>query len=217
MARTLQVLIIDDHPVVRFGVGQVLRQDKRFVLCGEAGDSREAMKLVREKRPDLVILDLVLGGRDDLELLREIHALRKSSRILVYSAQPEMIYASRAFAAGAAGYMMKDEGIEKVPEALAVLAGGECYASPAVQRALFQKTAGGETGRLREELSDRELQVLRLLGAGRSTVEMAAELSLSIKTIGTYRERLKNKLGAEDARQLERRAVEFVRTGKIPL
>ncbi len=111
---------------------------------------------------------------------------------------------------------MKDAGIEAVPEALAAMLRGERYASGAVQRAMFQEAAGrGPAAGPREALSDRELQVLRLLGSGRGTAEIAAELSLSIKTVGTYRERLKNKLGVETARQLERRAVDFIRTGSL--
>jgi len=212
-----KVLIVDDHSIVRFGLVQVLEPDARFAVCGEAASTMEAKRQMELCQPDLAIVDLVLGGRDDLGLLQELQALCPAARILVYSAQPEMVYAPRAFQAGARGYLMKDAGIEKVPEALAVLLRGERYASDAVQRATFQNVAGGrppQSGEL-DALSDRELQVLRLLGTGLGTAEIAAALSLSIKTIGTYRERLKAKLGAENALQLERRAADFIRTGSL--
>lgn len=215
MSQPARVLIIDDHAIVRFGLAQVLQSDPRFAVCGEAATVLEARREVEARRPDLAILDLVLGGRDGIGWLQELSAANPGLRILVFSAQPEMVYAPRAFRAGAAGYLMKDAGIEKVPEALAVLMLRERYASDPVQRAMFQQAASGRaavSGPL-SDLSDREMQVLRLLGGGLGSAEIAAQLSLSMKTVGTYRERLKVKLGAENALQLERRAIEFVRTG----
>lgn len=211
-----RVLIVDDHSIVRFGLVQVLEADARFAVCGEAATVAEAKRQMALCRPDLAIVDLVLGGRDDLALLPELQALCPDVRLLVYSAQPEMVYAPRAFQAGAHGYLMKDAGIEKVPEALAAVMRGERYASDAVQRAMFQHAAGGRPSSSGEPtLSDRELQVLRLIGSGLGTAEIAAALALSIKTVGTYRERLKVKLGAENALQLERRAADFIRTGNF--
>ncbi len=211
-----RVLIVDDHSIVRFGLMQILADDARFVVCGEAASAVEARRQIEQCRPDLAIFDLMLGGRDDLGLLRELHDLCPAVRILVYSAQPELTYAPRAFQAGACGYLMKDAGIEAVPEALSAVRRGERWASDPVQRAMFQKAAGGHpSGGELAGLSDRELQVLRLLGTGLGTAEIAQTLSLSIKTVGTYRERLKTKLGADNALQLERRAAEFIRTGTL--
>ncbi|MBY0320688.1 MAG: response regulator transcription factor [Reyranella sp.] len=217
MADPARVLIVDDHAIVRFGLVQVLEPDPRFEVCGEAATAMEAKRLVTAARPNLAIVDLVLGGRDGLGLLQEIRALDTGLHVLVFSAQPEMVYARRAFGAGARGYLMKDAGVEKVPEALAVLLLGKRYASDAVQRAMFQEAAAGRgaTAGSLGALSDRELQVLRLLGVGLGSAEIAAELSLSMKTVGTYRERLKAKLGADNALQLEQRAAEFVRTGTL--
>jgi DNA-binding NarL/FixJ family response regulator len=211
-----RVLIVDDHAIIRFGLTQILAEDPRFAVCGEAASAVEARRQIERCQPDLAIFDLMLGGRDDLTLLRELHDLRPAVRILVYSAQPELVYAPRAFQAGAHGYLMKDAGVEAVPEALSALLRGERWASAAVQRAMFQDAAGGHlpTGAL-AALSDRELQVLRLLGSGLGTAEIAQSLSLSIKTVGTYRERLKSKLGADTAQQLERRAADFIRTGTL--
>lgn len=214
MASPATVLIVDDHSIVRYGLVQILDEDPRFAVCGEAASAVEARRRIEQCQPDLAIVDLVMGGRDDLGLLRELHDRRPAVRILVYSAQPELVYAPRAFQAGACGYLMKDAGIEAVPEALATLLSGERYASAAVQRAMFQEAAAGRppAGAL-AALSERELQVLRLLGSGMDTARIAAELSLSIKTVGTYRERLKTKLGVDNALQLERRAADFVRNG----
>lgn len=217
MPEAARVLIVDDHSIVRFGLRQILDQEADFVVCGEAATPVEARRQVEAGRPDFAIFDLTLGGRDGLGLLRELHDLRPAMRMLVYSAQPELVYAPRAFDAGACGYLMKDAGIEKVPEALVALRRGERYASDAVQRAMFQSAAGGRPPLPASltSLSDRELQVLRLLGTGLGTAEIAASLALSMKTIGTYRERLKQKLGAETALQLERCAADFIRTGSL--
>jgi len=217
MSDPTRVLIVDDHAIVRFGLVQVLDADPRFAVCGEAANPVEAKRQVGACRPKLAIFDLMLGGRDGLGLLREICALVADLWVLVFSAQPEIIYAPRAFQAGARGYLMKDAGVKKVPEALAVLLLGERYASDAVQRAMFQNAAAGRPadGGPLGALSDRELQVLQLLGAGLGSAAIAAQLSLSMKTVGTYRERLKVKLGADNALQLERRAAEFVRLGSL--
>lgn len=215
MSQKPSVLIVDDHAVVRFGLAQMLALDGRFCVCAEAGAVADAKLKMQELRPDLAIVDLMLGGRDGLDLVRELHAVSAGTRILVYSAQPELTYAPRAFQAGARGYLMKDAGIEQVPDALATLMGGECHASPQVQRAMFQAVAGGRQAPVLAELSERELQVLRLLGCGKGTAQIAVELALSIKTVGTYRERLKVKLGVENALQLELRAADYIRTGRL--
>lgn len=214
MPRPWSVLIIDDHPVVQMGLSLVLEKSPRFVVCGHAANVESARRAVEKHRPDLIILDLILGGRDGLEFLKELAELHPTARILVFSSQPEMIYARRAFQAGAWGYLMKDTGLEQVPDILTALMQGERFASEAVQREWFQHAAAKPSTRT-NELSDRETQVLRLLGARRSTAQIAEELCLSIKTIGTYRERLKTKLGAQNARELEHLASEFVRTGRL--
>ena len=214
-----RVLLIDDHPVVRLGLTLALERAGGFAVCGEAGDVAAARASVAALRPDSVVLDLALGGRDGIELLREILALHATTRVLVFSAQPEQTYARRVFAAGGHGYLMKDDGVEKVPAALVALARGERYASAAVQASLFQEFAGGGAPRDSRDpvalLSTRELQVLKLLGAGRAIGEIARELKLSVKTVGTHRERLKNKVGVDNARELARVAVELVRTGRM--
>jgi DNA-binding NarL/FixJ family response regulator len=157
----------------------------------------------------------VLGGRDGTELIEDLLVAEPALRILVYSSQPEQPWARRALRAGARGYVAKSCGLDEVRRALGRLAVGELHVSDAVQRSLVSDYAAGRTGRSPlDELSDRELQVFRLLGTGLGSAEVAAELRLSMRTVGTYRERLKNKLGAQSARDLERCAEEFVRTGR---
>jgi DNA-binding NarL/FixJ family response regulator len=211
------VFLIDDHPVVRAGLKLLLEGDPQFAVCGEAGDVAAAQQQMGELRPDLAVLDLVLGGRDGTELIEDLLVLEPAVRILVYSSQPEQPWARRALRAGARGYVAKTAGLEEVRRALEVIAGGEIHVSAAVQRSLVQDYAGGRSGPPSplEHLSDRELQVFRLLGTGLGSAEVAAELRLGMRTIGTYRERLKNKLGLESARDLERCAEEFVRTGRF--
>jgi DNA-binding NarL/FixJ family response regulator len=212
------VLLVDDHPVVRLGLTLALERAGGFVVCGEARDVPGARESVARLRPDFIVLDLALGARDGVELVRELALLHPAGRSLVFSALPELTYARRVFAAGGHGYLMKDDGAETVPAALAALARGERHASRAVQAALFQEfTAGAKPLQGRDAvaaLSPRELQILRLVAAGRSLSEMASELSLSVKTIGTHRERLKNKLGVDTARELASAAESLVRSGR---
>jgi DNA-binding NarL/FixJ family response regulator len=201
-----RVLLIDDHPVVRSGLALLLESTPEYQLCGEAGTVADAQAAMTGTQPDLVVFDLMLGGRDGLELLGELKALRPAARFLVYTMQAEHVYGRRALRAGAHGYLVKSAGLPAVREALAVLARGERYMSPALARVLIEEGLGGPRSTM-DDLSDRELQVLRLVAAGRELGEIAAELNLSVKTVGTYRERLKNKLGLDSARELAREAL----------
>jgi DNA-binding NarL/FixJ family response regulator len=213
------VLLVDDHPVVRLGLTLALERAGGFRICGEADDVASARGAVVQLRPDLVVLDLGLGGRDGAELVRDLASLHPAGRILVFSALPESTYARRVFHAGGYGYLMKDGGVEKVPAALETIAMGERYASEAVKAAMFQEFAAGTPAAGSADpvasLTDRELQVLRLLAVGRGLGDIARELNLSVKTVGTHRERLKDKLGVDDARSLERVADELLRSGRL--
>jgi len=211
-----RVLIVDDHPVVCAGLRLLFEGDASFAVCGEAADVMSAQRLVAELQPEFAVVDLVLGGRDGTELVEDLLVLHPPLRVLVYSSQPEEPWARRVLRAGARGYVAKTCGLEQVRRALAAIAAGELSVSQSVQRSLVNEYAAGRAGRSALDLlSDRELQVFRLLGTGLESAEVAAELNVSVRTVGTYRERLKNKLGAQTARELERRAVEFVRSGKL--
>ena len=201
-----RILVIDDHPVVLYGLRLLLEHNPRFAICGEATDSASARTQAEALRPDYVILDLVLGGRDGIELLYDLLAIAPSARVLVYSSQNEWLFARRSMKAGAKGYVAKSEGLSVVAHALDVIATGGTFISDAVRQRLldaFETDAvdPNETGI--DQLSNRELQVLRMIGQGGSSRDIAAALGISIKTIGTYCERIKIKLQLDSLRDLE--------------
>ena len=209
------VLLIDDHPVALAGLRLLLDGDAAFRVGGEAADARAARQCAEELQPDFIVLDLRLGGRDGLELVEDLHAACATAQILVFSSLDEARYAPRALRAGARGFVGKDRDLAEVRAGLERLARGEYAFSAAVQRAVLDAAAGGASHHdPLAALSDRELQIFRLLGEGKATNEIAAELHLSVKTVGTYRERLKEKLKLKSARELEDSAREFV--GKEP-
>jgi len=213
MAQTYSVLIVDDHPIVQLGLRMLLEDGEPYRVCGDAATVVDARDMTEHLHPDLVILDLVLGGRDGTCLIEDLLDIHPGTRVLVYSSQDQILYAPRALRAGASGYVPKSAGLERVREALDLICKGELAVSAEVQRKLVRDYAAGNpaTDSLQpERFSDRELQVLRLLGHGMDSRAIAGELHLSIKTVGTYRERLKIKLGIDTARELERTAEHFV-------
>jgi DNA-binding NarL/FixJ family response regulator len=209
MAAPKTVLLVDDHPAMRAALAMMLEQNPEFALAGEAAGSAQARELMVALQPDLMVLDLLLGGRDGVPLIEELLVLHPQARILVYSSMDEVAYARRALRAGAFGYLMKSEGLDAVRAALREIVAGRRVMSDAVRDALVQESLGGP-GSAVDRLSDRELQVLRLVGTGMTIGEIARELNLSVKTVGGYRERLKNKVGVDTARELARRAPGFL-------
>ncbi len=203
-ASTSGVLIVDDHPIVLYGLRLALEQDRRFLVVGEAGDAESARAMVRALQPAYVVLDLVLGGRDGIELVRDITAAAQSTRILIYSSQNEWRYARRVLASGARGFVNKSEGLDVVVGALDVLARGDTFVSDDLRRHLLDAfvQSGSRDVVAMPTLSERETQVLRLIGTGLSMGEIADVLAVSIKTVSTYRDRLKAKLGLDNARSL---------------
>jgi DNA-binding NarL/FixJ family response regulator len=202
-----RVLIVDDHPVVRMGLRAVIEQSGRYEVCGEAGAPAEALKLAAGEQPDLIILDLMLGGRGGADFVTECLRLARATRVLVLSQHDETLYAERVVAAGARGYLMKGEELDGVVEALAAIMRGEIVLSPRMNaRILARRFHGTPHGRY-SELSNREMQIFLLIGAGRSTGEIAAELGLSPKTVGAHREHIKTRLGLATAAELEREAL----------
>jgi DNA-binding NarL/FixJ family response regulator len=206
-----KVLLVDDHPVALAGLRLLLEPHAAFHVCGEASDARSARRLAEELQPDFIVLDLRLGGRDGIELVEDLSAAHAAAQILIFSSLNEEHYAKRALRAGAHGFVTKERDLDEVRAALERLARGEYAFSAAVQRAMFAAAAGGGAkGDPLDGLSDRELQIFQLLGEGRTTAEIAHRLHLGVKTIGTYRERLKDKLQLKTARELEESAREFV-------
>jgi DNA-binding NarL/FixJ family response regulator len=209
-----RILIVDDHPLFRKGLEQLISQsDDRFTVCGEAGDAAEGMSVIRELKPDLVIVDLSLPGANGIELIKNIRAEFSKLLILVLSMHDESLYAMRALRAGAQGYVMKQEALENVIGAICEVFEGRPYLSKAMSASLISKfalTPGGEQTKLTDKLTDRELEVLELIGKGRDVREIANELHLSPKTVETHRAHIKEKLDLKNARQVARFAVQWV-------
>ncbi len=212
----MRVLIVDDHPLLRGGLAQLISSQPDMLLCGEADSVGGTILAVNDDPPpDLIILDLMLGNSDGLELIKQIRALRPGILILVISMHDELIYAERALRAGAAGYIMKRESSEEVLCAARGVLAGQIYLSGRMKVLLSEKGLATEPCKLlvpeaSPPLSNRELHVYRLLGAGLSTKQIALELRLSGKTVETYRENLKIKLRLGNAVELLRAAKQWV-------
>ncbi len=204
------VLLVDDHPIVRQGLAQLVNNEPDLVVCGEADHAAAALRAVEALRPDVVIVDIALKGTDGLELIKRIRARWPTLPTIALSMHDESLYAERVLHAGGQGYVMKQEATENVMVAIRRVLGGEVYLSPAMQARLLQRLVGGDVERTpMESLSDRELEVLRLLGEGRSTRQIAGTLRLSVKTIESYREHIKKKLNLTNATELILYAVHW--------
>jgi DNA-binding NarL/FixJ family response regulator len=205
-----RVLVVDDHPLVCEGLADLINRQQDLRCCGTATNVLEAQKAVNEEEPDLLLLDLRLGEGDGLELIKLLKAQFAGLRILVLSQLDETLYAERALRAGAHGYVMKEQATEEVLHAIRAVIKGQIYVSQkiglmALRRMVEDKTRD-PVPELRH-LSEREIEVFKAIGAGKGTREIAADMHLSSKTIETYREHLKYKLGATTASQL----VEYAR------
>jgi len=205
-----RVLIVDDHPVVRMGVRAMLAQAPGFEVCGEAASTTDALRLLAAETPDLTLLDLMLGGRGGVDFVTECLRACPATRILVLSQHDEALYAERVLAAGAYGYLMKGEALEDVVDALARVLRGDIVVSSRVNARLLARRFHGPADERYAGLSNREMQIFLLIGAGRSTGAIASELCLSPKTVGAHRENIKTKLGLGGAAELEREALLYV-------
>jgi DNA-binding NarL/FixJ family response regulator len=207
-----KVLIVDDHPIVRQGLRLMIDEEPDLRVCGEAQSEREARVAIRELDPDVVIVDISLAQGDGLELVRDVHAHHPELPMLVLSMHDELIYAERLLAAGASGYIMKHAASDQLLVALRrVLAGGR-YVSESLSESLARTRAGeppAERADPIERLSNRELQVLSLIGRGQSSREAAERLGLSVKTVETHRQSLKRKLNLETNAQLLQYAINW--------
>lgn len=216
MSSRARVLIVDDHPLLRNGFVQLIAKERDLTVCGQADNAGATILAVDDDPPpDLVVLDLMLGNEDGLELIKQIRALRPGLLILVVSVHDEWIYAERALRAGASGYIMKKEPAAEVLKAVRAVLAGEVYLSGRMRVLLSEKGLAPEPCRAlvpqaNPPLSDRELHVFRLIGAGLSTKKIAEVLHLSVKTIETYRENLKHKLLLMNAAELVHAAKQWV-------
>ncbi|MBW3543406.1 MAG: response regulator transcription factor [Planctomycetes bacterium] len=209
--RRYRVLIVDDHPVICEGYRQLIACDARLEICGVAAASGEALQIIRDKRPHLALVDLSLSKGHGLELCKQIRSRFEQLKLLVVSAHDERLFAERALKAGASGYLHKGEACDRLLDAIhAVLEGRVVLGREMTERVLDRLTRRGEPDSPLEDLSDREIEVLELLGSGLGTQDIARWLSLSPKTVDSYREGLKRELGLTNSTELVRRAVLFV-------
>jgi len=212
------LLVVDDHPILRRGLTALIESEPGLAVCGAVGTRAAALNAIRESPPDLAIVDLALGDEDGLDLLKEIKTRYPKVPSLVLSMHDEAVYAERALCAGALGYVAKHELDKTVLGAIRCALAGEIYMSEALQRRLAQRYVGGrtlETSSPMHTLSDRELQVFRQIGQGRTTRQIAGTLNRSVKTIESHLEHIKNKLGIMSAAELAQRATQWVETGRI--
>lgn len=206
---TIKVFIVDDHPIVRMGFAQLLGAAPDIEVCGQAADARATLDALPVATPNVVIVDVSLGATNGIDLIRDIKEQLPSAVVLVVSMHDEHLYADRALRAGAAGYVMKHEATEAIVRAIRTVAGGGLFVSEAVTARMLQRAiAGGATSPL-ESLSDRELHVLQLMGRGLATREIADQLHISIKTVESYRARLKDKMNLKSGTELLRFAVRW--------
>ena len=204
-----RVLIVDDHPVVRRGLAQVLGGTDDLAFCGEAETAADALHAVAETGPDVAVVDLTLKGKGGLELVKDLHARHPGLPVLVLSMHDESLYAERALRAGARGYIMKDGRMEDVVGALRPVLAGRVYLSERMTSRLLGRLTGSgpEDGRSPiSTLTDRELEVFEMIGQGLATREIADGLHLSVKTVDTHRENIKRKLNLSSATELYRHA-----------
>lgn len=206
----MKILLVDDHALVRRGVAHVLREDLPNLTIVEKGTAQEALEATQATPWDLVILDINLPDRSGLDALKDIKRICPDLPVLILSLYPEAQYARRAFKAGAAGYLTKDTAPEEVTSAVKRILQGGRYVSAALaeQLAADLSTASGEAQEPHEMLSDRELEVLRLIGSGKTPTEIAEQLAISIKTVSTYRARILEKLNLRTTAELIRFAVD---------
>jgi len=199
-----RVLIVDDHPIVRQGLKRMIETEPDMEVCGEAATEAQARRAIRELMPDIVIVDLALQEGDGLELVRDVHAHHPDVPMLVLSMHDETIYAERLLAEGASGYIMKQAAADQLLNALRAVLRGERYLSEQLAQTLGVRDGGAEGDVVDpvRRLSNRELQVLNLVGRGVSSRDIAAELGLSVKTVESHRQSIKRKLNLATNSQL---------------
>jgi DNA-binding NarL/FixJ family response regulator len=210
-----RVLLVDDHPVVRLGLAQLINATSDLLVCGEASTGREALNLWETTSPDVAVVDISLEDRNGIEVIGDMVAQRPGLPCLALSMYDETVYALRALKAGGRGYIMKQEPPRKVLEAIRIVLAGNVYLSQEMSNRFLNHYASNSTSPLApsSELSRRELEILMLIGRGQSTGEIAKNLFLSVKTVAAHRERIKEKLKLENANELLRYAMQFALDG----
>jgi DNA-binding NarL/FixJ family response regulator len=209
-----RVLIVDDHPAVREALALRIARQPGLEVCGEAADTSEALRLVAETQPDVAVVDISLKTGNGIDLIRRIKDRYRHVRILVWSMHSESLYAERALHAGALGYITKDQATDQIVDAIRRVLAGKVWVSEAMAERMLQRAVGG--GQQEDQrspldaLADRELEVFRLIGQGIKTAEVAERLHLSVKTVETYRDRIRQKLNLDDGTKLAHYATQWV-------
>jgi DNA-binding NarL/FixJ family response regulator len=207
-----RVFLVDDHPIVRQGLALFIGREEDLTVCGEADGGFAAVKAIGDVRPDIVIMDVSLNGPDGIDLLKMIRVQAPALPVLMLSMYDESTYGERALRAGANGYIMKQEATEKVLTAIRRILSGEVYISDRLSNRMLQHFLNG-SGPVKDSslghLSDRELEVFRLIGAGHGTRQIADELHISVKTVESYQAHIKEKLSLRNARELVQHAIEW--------
>jgi DNA-binding NarL/FixJ family response regulator len=208
------VLIVDDHPPVREALAARIGRQPDLEVCGEADDMGQALQLLSETHPDVAVIDIGLKTGSGIDLIKRIRDRNDHVRIVVWSMHGESLYAERALRAGALGYVNKDKATEEIVEAIRQVLAGKVYVSDAqAERMLHRAVGSGQASLTRspvEALADRELEVFRLIGEGMKTADIARRLRLSVKTVETYRDRIRQKLDLRDGAKLAHYATKWV-------
>lgn len=207
-----RVLVVDDHPIVRQGLTLLINRESDLTVCGEAEDAHTAMQSLTSTRPDILVVDISLNGPDGLDLLKNVRSRHPELPVLILSMHDESIYAERALRAGAQGYIMKQEATEKVLVALRRILSREIYVSERIANRMLHRYIGNPSASRPSsiaDLTDRELEVFRLIGEGHSTRQIAEELHISVKTVESYQSHIKEKLSLRSARELVQHAIQW--------
>ncbi len=207
------MLLVDDHPMTREGLAALIANQPDLQVCGEAGDAREAMEKIASLKPDIVLSDITLPGKNGLELIKDIQAMHPQVRVLVISMHDELLYTERVLRAGARGYVMKQEGGKKIAEAIRRVLDGQIHVSEKMSSKILEIFSGRRPDSAAspvENLTDREFEVFRLIGQGLETKRMAEKLHLSAKTVEVHRANIKAKLKLHSMSELIHYAVRWV-------
>lgn len=208
-----RILIVDDHPMMRQGLSQLVETEKDLTVCGEAQNAAEAIERVNSLKPDLVLVDITLPDKNGLELIKDIHSMHPKILLLVISMHDESLYAERALRAGGRGYIMKQEGGKRLLEAIRQVLNGQIYVSGKMSAKILEIFSGRRNESMNspvELLSDREFEVFQLIGQGKSTQQIANQLHLSAKTVEVHRVNIKQKLKLQTAPELIHFAVRWI-------
>ncbi len=208
-----RIVLVDDHPMVRERLAEVINREPDLSVCGEAEDRGGALEVIEREKPRLAIVDLTLRRSNGLDLIKDLRVMHPDLLILVLSMQDEHLYAERVIRAGAHGYITKQEATRKILDAIRQVMAGKVFLSEEISAEILSRMLGKSRGAMRslDVLSDRELQVFGLVGEGFGTRQIAGQLGLDVKTVETYRTRIKEKLELKDASELLRQAIAWRR------